>query len=138
MSHFTIFRSHVTCHLSPTPTATATDPPCIVYAHSGGSKTETNSQPKKYSKLTKIKISPKSYIWETLNLSTCADSSTNTKKKHVSFVTCLVAHVMCHVQRVICHISCVSYQMSPVTCHLSLTLTATATDPPLVPLCTVN
>ena len=55
-------------------------------------------------------------ILETLNLSTCADSSTNTNKSeekkkekqgHVSPVT-----VTCHLTPVTCH-------LSPVTCHLS-------------------
>ena len=44
---------------------------------------------------------------------------------YVSFVRCQVSHVMCHVPHITCH-------MSPVTstCHMSLTPTATATDPP--------
>ena len=38
---------------------------------------------------------------------------------------------MCHVSGVMCHdVSYVTWLVSPVTCHLSLTLTATATDPP--------
>ena len=28
-----------------------------------------------------------------------------------------------------CHVSCIVYHMSPVTCHMRLTPTATATDP---------
>ena len=80
----------------------------------------------------------KSHIWDTKkscvrqtqNPSMRADSGTNTKtnrngqkrgkndmkKFHVSHVTCLVSCVICCVSR--------------VTCHLSLTPTATATDPP--------
>ena len=38
-------------------------------------------------------------------------------------VTCHISHVMCHLARVRCH-------LFPVTYHLSLTTTATASDPP--------
>ena len=30
---------------------------------------------------------------------------------------------------IMCHVSRVTFQLSPVTCHLSLTTTSTATDP---------
>ena len=43
----------------------------------------------------------------------------------VSCVTCQVSLLMDHVSYVTCHLS-----PEPVTCHLSLKLTATATDPP--------
>ena len=73
-------------------------------------------------------------IRETLNLSTCADSSTGTIKNLRNHVSC----VMCHVSCVICqgHVSCVMCYMSNVTCHvlhvachMSLTPTAVETDP---------
>ena len=38
--------------------------------------------------------------------------------------------IKCHVSRITCHVSCVMLLVSHVTCHLSLTPTATATDPP--------
>ena len=42
---------------------------------------------------------------------------------HMSGVTCLMSLVTCHLLCVTCH-------QSPFTCHLSLTPTATATNPP--------
>ena len=78
----------------------------------------------------------KSRIQETLNLSTCVDSSTNTKtdrsgvwterkKKeniiHVSYVRCQVSGIRCQGSSVRCHVS-------HVACHLSPT--PTAKDPP--------
>ena len=56
----------------------------------------------------------KSRIQETLNRSTCVNRSTITKKKKLPRFQ--VSHVTCH--------------QSPVTCHMSLTPTATATDLP--------
>ena len=59
----------------------------------------------------------KSCIQDTLNLSTSADSSTNTKTdRNRQKVMFHISHVMCHV--------------SPVTCCLSLTPIARATHPP--------
>ena len=57
-------------------------------------------------------------IQEALNLSMCADSSSDTIKimTDVSCMTCHMSHVMCRV-------SC-------VTCPMSLTATATPMDPP--------
>ena len=58
----------------------------------------------------------KSSIRETLNLSACAVSSTNTiriqKKNYLKCVTCHVSLVTCHVSLVTCH-------LFPVTCPLS-------------------
>ena len=62
---------------------------------------------------------------EKLNITTCADSSTNTKRTETDnkgnqiyiCVMCPMSHVMSHLSR--------------VTCHLSLMPTATVTDPPL-------
>ena len=60
-----------------------------------------------------------------LNLSMCADSSTNTKRERflMACVTCPVSHVMCQVLGVKC-------RQLRITCHLSLTTTATATEHP--------
>ena len=54
------------------------------------------------------------------------------KKKlyQVSYVSCHVSRVMCHISRVACYLSLVTCCMLPVACHMSLTPTATATDPP--------
>ena len=62
----------------------------------------------------------KSRIRQTLNLSTCADSSIDSKtvlnalkrpnKNHMSPV-----HVMCHISHVTCHLSCITCHMSRVT-----------------------
>ena len=56
-----------------------------------------------------IVIIKKYRIWKTLNLLTGAESST----KKINIYMCRVLHV--------------AYRLSPVTCHLSLTPTATAT-----------
>ena len=86
-----------------------------------------------------------------MNLSMCLDSSTTKKNlkinknliKKTSCSTCHVLCVMCHVSCVVCHVSCfmchvsgvrcqVSHVLnclSPVTCHMPLMPTATATDP---------
>ena len=81
----------------------------------------------------------KSCIWETLNLSTCTDSSTDKisfylmkekkklkKKKQVLCVRCHVSGVIshippvtCHVSHVIFHMSCFTCPVSHVTCHMS-------------------
>ena len=70
-----------------------------------------------------------SCIRETLNLSTCADGSTNTKtdrKKHrkkrkrtchMSGVQYQVSSVKCHASHVTCYMSRVRCHPSPVTCH---------------------
>ena len=61
------------------------------------------------------KMSKKSFIRKTQNLSMCADSSTSTEKsfkKQLSQVRCQVSHV---------------------TCHMSLRLRARARDPPPAP-----
>ena len=68
---------------------------------------------------------------ETLNLLTCANSSTNIKtdesrqkgKEKGKYVTGHVSCDMCHVLRVAC---C----LSPVTCHLSLMPQTSATNTP--------
>ena len=61
-------------------------------------------------------LSPKR---ETLNLSTCPDSS-----KQI----CVTSHISCVM--CMCHPSRVTFHISPVTCYLSPTPTATITDPP--------
>ena len=80
----------------------------------------------------------KSRIRETLNLSTCADSRTDTKtdkngqrkirrKNFMTNFTCRVSPVTCHPLHVTCHLS------------LTPTATATATDPaPANSLCTLG
>ena len=50
-----------------------------------------------------------SWIQETLNLATCANSSTVTK----------MSPVTCHLSPVTCHMSPITYHLSPVTCHMS-------------------
>ena len=62
----------------------------------------------------------KSRIRETLNLSTCAVSSTDTIQKYIQTI------FMCHMSRVPCH-------LSPVTCHLRK-----QQQPQTLPLCTVG
>ena len=62
----------------------------------------------------------------TLDLSTYADSSSNTKMDRNG----QKINVICHVSHVPCQLSCVMCCMSHVTCHLSLTPTASDTDPP--------
>ena len=57
----------------------------------------------------------KSFIRETLNLLTCADSSTDTKKSeeenlYKSCDTYHVSLVTCHMSCVMCHVSCVTNQ----------------------------
>ena len=71
-------------------------------------------------------------IYETLNLSTCADSSTNTKsQKNIKKKNlCLFFSIRCQVSDVRCHVSCVTCHLSYVTCHISITPTVTAMDPP--------
>ena len=68
-------------------------------------------------------IAEKSHVHETLNLSMCADSSTNTikyiKKKCESSVKCDMSHIPCHMSHVPCHKSHVKCQMSQVTCYMS-------------------
>ena len=66
-----------------------------------------------------------SRIRDTLNLSTCSDSSTNTKMTNEN-----VSSVRFHMSCVMCHVSCIMCHMSRVTCHLSLTPTVTSTYPP--------
>ena len=56
-------------------------------------------------------------IRETLNISMCAYSSTDTKTDRKNIKR--KKKVMCHMSRVMCH-------LSRVTCHLSLTPMATA------------
>ena len=67
----------------------------------------------KYKTGINYKLILKSRIQETLNLSMCADSSTDTQTKrnrtdkikcHISRVTCHVSHVTCHMSRVACQI----------------------------------
>ena len=62
-------------------------------------------------------------IRETLNLLTCANSSTNTKiPKMLEKFTFFVFHISCvtfHLSPVTCHRSPVNCHLSPVTCHLS-------------------
>ena len=64
------------------------------------------------------------HIWETLNLLTCADKSTNTKtdrKKDLKKIMCHVAPVKCQVSGVRYYVSCVTYHVSFVNVpfHLS-------------------
>ena len=61
----------------------------------------------------------KSGIQDTLNLSTCGNSSTDTRRKNNQEKN------QFHVSCVMCHVS-----PDPVTCHISLMPSATATDPP--------
>ena len=75
----------------------------------------------------------KSCMWETLNLLTFANSSTNTKiirnrrtGKEAYFLRCQMSGVTCHVWGVTCQVPGVLR----VTCHLSETATARATFPP--------
>ena len=69
------------------------------------------------------------WLTGTLNLSMCADSSTNTKKfnKKTIFFYFFQSCFRCQVSHIKCH-------LSPVTCRKSLMLTVRATDPP--PVCT--
>ena len=63
---------------------------------------------------------------DTMNLSPFVDSSTNTKTEKKQTEKGDILNVLC----VRCHMSHVMCCMSPVICHLSLTATVTATDPP--------
>ena len=71
-------------------------------------------------KFTQIVIFNKKYcIQKTLNPSTDADSSINTKRnqnkqqmqEHKKIFIYIMSHIMCHVSRVMCHVL-------PVTCNL--------------------
>ena len=78
----------------------------------------------------------------TLNLLTFADTKTNRKaklKNRRKFL-CPVSGIRCHMSGVRCQTPCVTCWVSPVTCNISLTPTATATDPPIITpsLCTVG
>ena len=85
-----------------------------------------------------VKYPQKSHKREAPNLSTCADSSTDTKTNrkhrrghkriciylygwsvrcHMSGVTCQVSCVMCHVLRVVCHLSPITWHL--LTCYMS-------------------
>ena len=69
--------------------------------------------------------------WETLNISMCADRSTNTKT--YIYIKMSLLHKKNSPQkipRVPCHKSLVTCYLVPVTCHLSPTPTAIVTDPP--------
>ena len=85
-----------------------------------------------------------SAIQKKLNLSTCADSSTDTKadrKRLKGKKKKTLMKIMCHASCFICHMSHVTCCVSGVTCHLSsvscqLSLTPTAKDlPPLLRGC---
>ena len=71
-----------------------------------------------------VEVQKKSHIRETLNPLACADCGTNTKQMYIYINQ--VSGVRCH--------------MSRVTCHMSLTPTATPTNPPPAnsPLCTAG
>ena len=79
-------------------------------------------------KISLLSINPKSCIRDILNILTCVDSSTNTKRDrfrkkgkrknvtcHESFVMCPMSGVRCQVSHVMCHMSCVACPLSPVT-----------------------
>ena len=51
---------------------------------------------------TDLNEEEKSRIWETLNLSTCADSSNNTKKSKIIII---IFFLNSHVSSVMCHVS---------------------------------
>ena len=51
------------------------------------------------------------------------------KKLNILNVTCHVSCIICHVSCARCHMTFLMCRVSPVTCQLSLTPTATATDP---------
>ena len=74
----------------------------------------------------------KSRLRETLNLLTCAESSTHTKMEKKERKGKTKSCVRCHMSRVTCYMSCATCHMFFVTCHLSLTPTTTATDFPPV------
>ena len=69
----------------------------------------------------------KNRIWDTLSLSTCADSSTDTKTnrkvqkkiyiKKIYIYMCHISHFTCHMSGVRCHMPCVACRVSHVTCH---------------------
>ena len=58
-------------------------------------------------------------IRETLSLSPCADSGTNTKKSENKSVMCNASCVIFHGSPVTCHLSSVTCHLSIITCHLS-------------------
>ena len=60
-----------------------------------------------------------SCVRQTLNLSMCADSSTDTKILKVSHVTCHMSCVTCHMSHVTCLVSRVTCHLSPVTKQFS-------------------
>ena len=79
-------------------------------------------------------VSKLNRILKTQNLSTCVDSSTNTKTNRQGYK--LIGplknlNIMFHVSHVTCHMSCVAYPLSLVTCHLSPVTNANSntTDP---------
>ena len=85
----------------------------------------------------------KSRIREILNLSACAVSSTNTpppkkkkeeeiqlkQKKIYIYKKKYMWPLTCHLSHITCHLPSVTFDVSCVTCHLSLTQTATAIHP---------
>ena len=52
------------------------------------------------------------------------------KCKQKSLVMCIMSGIKCHMSHFTCHGSSATYHLFPITFHLSLTPTATATDPP--------
>ena len=69
-------------------------------------------------------------IREALNLLMCADKSTDTKTDRKGKEKNIDIYVMCQMSGVRCHLSLVTCCVLPVTCHLPLMPTATATIPP--------
>ena len=62
--------------------------------------------------------------YQTLNLSKCADCSTDTKmdrNKQKRKKEKKTQKIVCHISRVRCHVSHVPCHRSPVACHLQLT-----------------
>ena len=75
--------------------------------------------------LDKEKFKKKYYTWKTLNLSMCADRSTNTKnskkrkKIHVSWATYHLSCVMCYLPPVICHLLSFTCNLTTTICRIS-------------------
>ena len=59
---------------------------------------------------------PHTDLRKTVNILTCADSSTNTIFVF-TFIRCQVSGVTYHVSHTTCHLSCVGCHLSPVTCQ---------------------
>ena len=73
-----------------------------------------------YNQKVLVQQQQKSFIWETLNLSTCAERSTNLKKK-INLKNVGTIFLNKKLNKIVtCHVSCAMCQLTPVTCHLSL------------------